>query len=103
MAQKMASDPLATAPASRQLHGPATGEVRLPLLVYSSGQGSERTFNLSDRGQVMEMYQVVLSEGALDDVCRFVNAHLLREVWPQLWLAPHVRRAWEQQLAVTAR
>lgn len=86
-----------------QLHGPATGEVRLPLRVYSSGRGSERTFDLSDRGQVMEMYQVVLNEGALDDVCRFVNAHLLREVWPHLWLPQHVRRAWERQVAVTAR
>ncbi len=28
------------------------------------------------------------------DVAAWLDAGLLRQLWPTLWLSPHVRRAW---------
>ncbi len=82
------------------LRGPLTGRVRLPLQVYSSGQGTERAFDLAEEAERIELYQIVLTDGRLEDVCRFLNAKELRRLWPRLWLAEHVRRAWQPLLAV---
>jgi len=82
------------------LHGPTTGHVRLPLHVYSSGLGPGREFNLSVEAEQVELYQIVLSEGQLSDVCRFIDADALVGLWARLWLSPHVRAAWRPLLGV---
>lgn len=84
------------------LVGPATGRVRLPLHLYSSGMGPGRTFNLSVEAEQVELYQIVLTEGRLADVCRFINAEALLDLWPRLWLSPHVRAAWRPLLGAVA-
>jgi hypothetical protein len=84
------------------LHGPTTGRVRLPLRVYSSGRGPGREFNLSVRAEQIELYQIVLTEGRLADVCRIINAEALLKLWPDLWLSPHVRAAWCPLLGAVA-
>jgi len=81
-----------------RLHGGLAGEVRLPLGVYSSGQGPDQVFDLGDEAERIELYEIVLTNGAEDDVCRYVNRLELVRLWPRLWLPDHVRRAWEPRL-----
>ncbi|MGH3935148.1 MAG: hypothetical protein ACRDS1_09265 [Pseudonocardiaceae bacterium] len=43
-------------------------------------------------------YETVIRESMdIADVDRYLNAAVLRRVWPQLWLPVRVRRAWEQR------
>lgn len=84
------------------LRGSTTGRVRLPLQVYSSGMGPGREFNLSVEAEQIELYQIVLTEGRLVDVCQFINAEALLKLWPRLWLSPHVRAAWRPLLVTVA-
>jgi hypothetical protein len=97
-----------TAPVSlperlEDLHGPAGGAVRLPLRVHSSGAGPEQMFDLGDDAQRAELYEIVLENGAVDDICRYVHAGELRQLWDRMWLSPHVRRAWEAAGLLPAR
>lgn len=85
-----------------ELRGPTTGRARLPLHVYSSGMGPGREFNLSVEAEQVELYQIVLSEGRLSDVCRFIDADVLGSLWSRLWLSRHVRAAWRPLLGVAA-
>lgn len=80
------------------LQGPVAGRVRLPLQVYSSGLGPKRVFDLAIVAERIEVYQIVLTDGRLQDVRRFLNAEELR----RLWLAEHVRRAWQPLVVVAA-
>ena len=81
------------------LRGPLSGVVRLPLRIYSSGLGPERTWNLADEDERVTFYKVVLTGGDADDICRYVNLGELRRLWPRLWLPPYVREAWEPLLS----
>ena len=45
------------------------------------------------------LYEVVLTEGDLDDVRTNVDAAELLRLWNDLWLSPHVRRAWQPLIA----
>lgn len=70
----------------------ANGIVELPAHVYWSGP--QRAWDLDDRRQRAQLYEIVLSEGTEDDVRRFVAVDDLIDLWDELWLAPHVRQAW---------
>lgn len=82
------------------LRGPLAGQVRLPLSVYLSGRGPDRVFDLGDERERVELYQIVLTEGTEDDVCRYIDRGELERLWPRLWLPEHVREAWESRLTV---
>ena len=84
------------------LRGGLAGEVRLPLGLYSSGQGPDRVFDLGEEAQRIELYEIVLTNGAEYDVCRYVDRHELVRLWARLWLPDHVRRAWEPRLSLTS-
>jgi hypothetical protein len=56
------------------LRGPLTGIVRLPLHVYASGQGPARSFDMSNEAERIDLYEIVLTEGTAEDVCRYVIA-----------------------------
>ena len=86
----------------RELRGPLTGVVRLPLRVYASGLGPARRFDMTDEAERIELYEIVLTEGTAEDVCRYVNREELLRVWPRLWLPPHVRQVWGPRLGVVA-
>jgi hypothetical protein len=85
-----------------QLRGPLTGMVRLPLRIYASGQGPARSFDLSNEAERIELYEIVLTDGTAEDVCRYVNREELLRLLPHLWLPPHVRQVWEPRLGVVA-
>ncbi|MGA7690308.1 MAG: hypothetical protein WCA29_13885 [Jiangellales bacterium] len=91
--------PVAVPETLSRLHGPTTRRVRLPLHVYSSGLGPGRDFDLSVEAEQIELYQIVLTEGRLSDVCQFLDADTLVRLWSRLWLSPHVRAAWRPLLS----
>ena len=76
------------------LRGPASGPVELPQRLFWSGPG--RVFDLGDADQALEMYEAVFDAARSQaDLAEYVNGELLARVWPDLALAPRVRRAWE--------
>lgn len=76
------------------LRGPDSGLVELPQRLFWSGPG--RVFNLSDPDQALEMYEAVFDAARSEaDLAEYVNGGLLARLWPELALAPRVRRAWE--------
>jgi hypothetical protein len=85
-----------------ELRGPLTGTVRLPLRIYASGLGPARSFDLSNEAELIELYEIVLTDGTAEDVCRYINREELRRLWRRLWLPPHVRHVWEPRLGVVA-
>lgn len=70
----------------------AQGIVTLPPHVYWSGP--PRSFDLADRHDRAIAYELILAEGADDDVRRFIDVDQLIDLWPQLVLPHHVRQAW---------
>jgi len=68
------------------------GVVELPARV--SWSGPTRRWDLSDRRQRAQVYEIVLSEGTDDDIRRLIDVDALLDLWDDMWLAPHVRRAW---------
>jgi hypothetical protein len=80
----------------RSDHGPERGVVTLPVNVFWSGP--ERKWDLEDRRQRIQVYEMVLTEGTEDDVRRFIDIDELVRLWPDLWLPPHVRAAWSGHL-----
>ena len=72
------------------------GVVRLPVHVFWSG--ADRTWDLRDKRQRVQVYELVLTEGTEEDVRRFINVDELIELWADLWLPPHVRTAWSNHL-----
>lgn len=76
------------------LRGPAGGLTRLPQRLFWSGPG--RVFDLADPDQALEMYEAVFDAARSEaDLAEYVNGELLARLWPDLALAPRVRRAWE--------
>lgn len=80
------------------LRGPINGVARLPLSVYSSGAGPDREFNLDDERERIAFYEIVLTNGTVADISRYLNINELLRLWPNLWLPPHVQRAWADTL-----
>lgn len=72
------------------------GRVVLPLHVRWSGP--DREYDLSDRGDRARVYEQVMSEGTEGDVRRFVDVDEVVEMWDELVLPRHVRRAWADWL-----
>jgi hypothetical protein len=75
----------------------AQGVVELPLRVRWSGPA--RVYDLSRRADRARVYELVLAEGAVDDVRRYIELDHLVDLWPDLVLPRHVRRAWSEWLA----
>ncbi|WBB98332.1 hypothetical protein O7543_12160 [Solwaraspora sp. WMMA2080] len=76
------------------LTGPTAGVVTLPRHMDWSGNAE---YDLSRPARLASMYKVVLAEAAtVDDLNTWINADLLRRLWPTLWLPPQLRRLWEE-------
>jgi hypothetical protein len=75
------------------LTGPTEGVVILPRHLDWSGDAE---YDLSRPARLASMYKAVLTEAAtVDDLNAWLNADLLRRLWPTLWLPPQLRRLWE--------
>jgi hypothetical protein len=85
-----------------ELQGPTQGVVALPRHLDWSGRAE---YDLSRLGRLASMYKVVLTEaGTVEDLNTWLDADLLRRLWPTLWLPPQLRRSWEEafpELAMT--
>ena len=87
-----------------ELRGPTTGRARLPLRLYWSGPAPEQVeWDLSRQSRRARLYEVVLREGALDDVRQLVDGGELVRLWDSLWLPPHVRTAWQPLIDAARR
>lgn len=75
----------------------ADGVVELRLRVRWSGP--RRVYDLGDPADRARLYEVVLAEGTVEDVRLYVRLEQLVELWPELVLPRHVRRAWTDWLA----
>ncbi|BCL14761.1 hypothetical protein [Micromonospora sagamiensis] len=75
------------------LTGPTEGLVALPHHLDWSGHPE---YDLSRPARLASMYKVVLTEASsVDDLNTWLNADLLRRLWPTLWLPPQLRKTWE--------
>lgn len=81
--------------ALEELTGPATGVILLPLHI----DWSERiALHMDDPAERRLMYQRVIREAArADDLRRYLNAAILRDIWHTLYLPPQVRHLWEDR------
>ncbi len=70
----------------------ALATVTLPLHLAWSGQ--RREYRLADRGDRARVYEVVLREGAPEDILRYVDGVMLVDLWDDLVLPRDVRAAW---------
>ena len=86
--------PYAVPESLAQLRGPASGCVTLPMWVcWAPG---DRTFDVGTWTGAKQAYTSVLSEGVVDEVCEFVNAQRLLELWSSLVLPRRTAAQWEQ-------
>lgn len=78
------------------LHGPASGKVVLPHRLFWSPPG--RQWNLDHDDIARELYAIVLIESVrVEELADYLNAGLLMQFWPRLFLPRGVRRAWEER------
>jgi transcriptional regulator with XRE-family HTH domain len=70
----------------------ALATVRLPLTLNWSQPG--RVYRLAERGERARVYELVLREGAAEDVARYIDGVLLVDLWDELVLPAYVRSAW---------
>jgi transcriptional regulator with XRE-family HTH domain len=71
----------------------ALARVTLPLRLNWSEPG--RVFNLANRVDRARAYEIVLREGAPDDVLAYVDGALLVDLWEELVLPREIRAAWQ--------
>jgi hypothetical protein len=72
----------------------ASGKVRLPLHINWSDP--DTVYDLNDRKDRASVYEQVLREGTEDDIRRFIRVQELVELWDELVLPDHIRRAWAE-------
>src|SRR5207245_5493405 len=60
---------------------------------------SPRVWDLSDASDRRRVYAIVLREGTIADIERWVDVDLLRDDWLDVALPASVRRAWEDAFA----
>ena len=66
----------------RSDQAPEHGVVTLPVNVFWSGP--DRKWDLANRRQRIQVYEMVLTEGTEDDVRRFIDIDELVRLWPDL-------------------
>jgi hypothetical protein len=75
-----------------ELTGPVESVITLPRRL---DWGPERQYHLDQIADARLLYMRVIRESAtVDDLRHFLNAALLRRLWPELVLPPRVRALW---------
>jgi transcriptional regulator with XRE-family HTH domain len=70
----------------------ALATVELPLHLNWSERG--RRYNLRDRRQRARVYEIVLREGAPEDILAYIDGALLVDLWGDMVLPRAIRTAW---------
>jgi len=68
---------------------------RVQVFPFRSYAGGKETWDLSDPGERIEFYELVLCRGLDDMLLDTVDAALLVEAWPNMNLPEVVREAWQ--------
>lgn len=78
-----------------QLQGPLTGRFRLPHHLDASAR---HLYDFADNQWRELAYRTVLMEAGNDaDLTEWLDKEALVVLWPQLYLPPFVRQAWERR------
>ncbi len=78
-----------------ELRGPLTGRYRLPHHLDASAR---HLYDFADKQWRELAYRTVLMEaGSHTDVTDWLDKDTLLALWPQLYLPPFVRQAWERR------
>jgi integrase len=78
-----------------ELTGPTSGVVELPGHL---DWGPRRVYNLDDFSDSRLLYMRVIRESThIEDLRRFLNAQVLKRLWPELVLPPRVRALWQDR------
>lgn len=86
--------PVVVADSLDQLAGPTTGTITLPHHLDWSGSP---TYDLDDPRRLTTLYRTVLQGAHTTDDLVVLNADRLVAEWPDIFLPPLVRQAWEQR------
>ena len=70
----------------------ALAMVNLPLHLNWSQRG--RTFNLAERAERIEVYEIVITEGSPVDICTYIDGALLIDLWNELVLPREIHALW---------
>lgn len=84
--------PYATVDTLGALAGPSGGEVSVPRHLFWSG--TQRTFDVADPADRLELYGALLANGTAEDIAAYVNKDRLMESWPMLPIDPRVVQLW---------
>jgi hypothetical protein len=88
-----ARKPYVVAACLDELCGPTAGTITLPAHLDWSGNA---TYDLGRPARLASMYRTVLNEaGSAADLRAWLDARLLAQLWPSLWLPSALRRVWE--------
>lgn len=75
------------------LRGPKNSVVELPLRLDWS---PKRHYDLADDGDRRALYERALNQALqVEDLQTFINADLLIDLWPRLWLPRQLRDLWQ--------
>lgn len=78
-----------------ELHGRTRGLTGLPARVFWSGPDPRGVrWDLADQDRRRDLYEIVLTEGTLDDIRELVNKTELVKLWDAMYLPSWVRVAW---------
>lgn len=78
-----------------ELRGGLAGLVGLPARIFWSGPDPRAVrWDLADRGRRRDLYEIVLTEGTLEDIRGLVNGAELVPLWDEMYLPPWVRDTW---------
>ncbi|MBO0690839.1 MAG: hypothetical protein J2P40_14865, partial [Candidatus Dormibacteraeota bacterium] len=80
-----------------QLRAPTvSGRVTLPRHLWWSGPSP--LYDLTQRRDRARVYEIVLQEGTMEDLRRYIGLEDLIDLWPDMVLPPHVRAAWSRKI-----
>lgn len=84
-----------------QLSGPDRGDVQPPPELTGTPR---RRYRVDDEHDAELLYRTVIREAnTTDELARYLNAEVLKRVWPQLVLPLRCRALWERQFPELAQ
>lgn len=93
MSRYAEAKPYALPTSLAELSGPTVGTVVLPRHI---DWGPHYEYDLSDAADVVLMYERVIREAqTAADLLAYLNASVLRRVWPDLFLPLPARKCWQ--------